>query len=167
MPPCGKGIYIEWQHLIFLFMYMVQLYKEDWTILHILGCQAIALPSTKQIARRDPQFSKLKQIISRCFGHQQNLPKQPNEHRNLYNELSMDCGFLLKKSQMLIPTSMRNFMLEVIHEGHLGQERCILHARQAVYCPGISEDIYKLVESYETCKCFTDSQRKFPICRQE
>ena len=33
-----------------LFMYMVQLYKEDWTILHMLGCQAIALPSTKQIA---------------------------------------------------------------------------------------------------------------------
>ena len=33
-----------------LFMYMVQLYKEDWTILHMLGCWAIALPSTKQIA---------------------------------------------------------------------------------------------------------------------
>ena len=32
-----------------LFMYMVQLYKEDWTILCMLGCQAIALPSTKQI----------------------------------------------------------------------------------------------------------------------
>ena len=31
-----------------LFMYMVQLYK-DWTILHMLGCQALALPSTKQI----------------------------------------------------------------------------------------------------------------------
>ena len=29
-----------------LFMYIVQLYKEDWTILRMLGCQAIALPST-------------------------------------------------------------------------------------------------------------------------
>ena len=31
---------------------MVQLYKEDWTILHMLhmlGCQAIALPSSEQI----------------------------------------------------------------------------------------------------------------------
>ena len=34
---------------LLLFMYMVQLYKEDWTILHMLGCQAIALPNTKQI----------------------------------------------------------------------------------------------------------------------
>ena len=35
-----------------LFMYMVQLYKEDWEILHMLGCQAVALSSTKQIVNR-------------------------------------------------------------------------------------------------------------------
>ena len=34
-----------------LFMYIVQLYKEDWTIFHMLGCWAIALPSTKQIVK--------------------------------------------------------------------------------------------------------------------
>ena len=44
-----QEIYIRWQHLIFIIMYKVQLYKEDWTILHMLGCQAIALPSTEQI----------------------------------------------------------------------------------------------------------------------
>ena len=47
----ARGIYLRWQNLIFLFMYMVQLYKEDWTILHMLGCQAIALPSTEQIVK--------------------------------------------------------------------------------------------------------------------
>ena len=32
-----------------LFMYMIQLYKEDWPILHMLGFQAIAFPSTELI----------------------------------------------------------------------------------------------------------------------
>ena len=32
-----------------LFMYIVQLYTEDWTILHMLGCWAVALPNTEQI----------------------------------------------------------------------------------------------------------------------
>ena len=32
-----------------LFIYMIQLYKEDWTMLHTLGCRAVALPSTEQI----------------------------------------------------------------------------------------------------------------------
>ena len=43
------GIYIRWQYLIFLFIYIVQLYKEDWEILRMLGCRAVALPSTEQI----------------------------------------------------------------------------------------------------------------------
>ena len=30
-------------------MYIVQLYKEDWVILHMLGCRAVALPSTERI----------------------------------------------------------------------------------------------------------------------
>ena len=40
---------IRWQHLISFIIYIVQLYKEDWAILCMLGCQAIALPSNKQI----------------------------------------------------------------------------------------------------------------------
>ena len=31
------------------FIYIVQLYKEDWVILCMLGCWAVALPSTEQI----------------------------------------------------------------------------------------------------------------------
>ena len=41
----ARGIYIRWQHLILLFIYIVQLYKEDWGILRMLGCRAVALPS--------------------------------------------------------------------------------------------------------------------------
>ena len=33
----------------FIIMYIVRLYKEDWTILHMLGCQTVALPNTEQI----------------------------------------------------------------------------------------------------------------------
>ena len=47
----ARGIYIRWQHLILLFIYIVQLYKEDWGILPMLGCRAVALPSTEQIVR--------------------------------------------------------------------------------------------------------------------
>ena len=42
-----QGNYIRWQHLS-LFMYIVQLYKEDWGILRMLGCRAVDLPITEQ-----------------------------------------------------------------------------------------------------------------------
>ena len=35
--------------LFLLFIYIVQLYKEDWEILRMLGCRAVALPGTEQI----------------------------------------------------------------------------------------------------------------------
>ena len=47
---------IKWQHLIFIlislfiYIHIVQLYKEDCTTLQdVVGCQAIALPSTEEI----------------------------------------------------------------------------------------------------------------------
>ena len=45
----ARGIYIRWQHLILSVIYIVQLYKEDSGILCMLGCRAVALPSTEQI----------------------------------------------------------------------------------------------------------------------
>ena len=45
-PACAtlwQGNCIRWQHLIFLFMYIVQLHKEDWGILHMLGCVCSAV----------------------------------------------------------------------------------------------------------------------------
>ena len=59
-PACAtlwQGNCIRWQHLIFLFMYMVQLYKEDWTTLCMLDCPVIAHPSTKQIVMQFKLFT--------------------------------------------------------------------------------------------------------------
>ena len=44
-----REFYIRWQHLISFIIYIVQPYKEDWGILHMLGCWAVALPGTEQI----------------------------------------------------------------------------------------------------------------------
>ena len=38
-----------WHHTFNFIIYTVQLYKENCTILHMLGCRAIGLPSTEEI----------------------------------------------------------------------------------------------------------------------
>ena len=41
MLPCGRGVYHKVAApYFFIIMYIVQLYKDDWAILHVLGCQA-------------------------------------------------------------------------------------------------------------------------------
>ena len=55
VPPCGRAVYHKVAApYFFSIMYIVQLYKEDWGILHMLGCWAVALPSTEQIVKATP-----------------------------------------------------------------------------------------------------------------
>ena len=50
MPSCGRGVSYKVAAPYFsIIMYIFQLCTEDWTILPMLGCQAIALSSTERI----------------------------------------------------------------------------------------------------------------------
>lgn len=48
-------------------------------------------------------------------------------------ELSVINGVLLKGTKLIIPFSMRSEMVELVHEGHLGIEKCRRHAREVMY----------------------------------
>ena len=42
--------------------------------------------------------------------------------------------------------------MEQIHEGHQGMEKCMLKARESVFWPGISDDIWETVEQCGICQ---------------
>ena len=56
-------------------------------------------------------------------------------------ELSYVDGKLLYRYRMVIPVSMKEEMLERIHDGHLGVTKCLERANSSVWWPGISKDI--------------------------
>ena len=53
-------------------------------------------------------------------------------------------------------------ILELIHEGHLGMEKCINHARNCVHWIGISNDIRQPVDRCAICQKIGTSNRKLP-----
>ena len=53
----------------------------------------------------------------------------------------MENGLITKGARLLIPSMLRRKVLEQIHDGHLGIEKCMLKARDSVFWPGISNDI--------------------------
>ncbi|XP_040915366.1 uncharacterized protein K02A2.6-like [Toxotes jaculatrix] len=58
---------------------------------------------------------------------------------------------------------MRQDMLQRIHEGHLGVEKCKRRAREAVYWPGINKDIEEMIQKCETCLKHRYKQTKEPM----
>lgn len=64
---------------------------------------------------------------------------------------SVHNGLLLRGSRLVIPATMRDTVLEKIHEGHQGVVKCRERASQTVWWPGLSNQIRELVLKCREC----------------
>ena len=80
------------------------------------------------------------------------LPQELHTFWKYREDLSMENGLITKGARLIIPSTLRRKVLEQIHEGHLGIEKCMLKARDSVFWPGISNDIRETVEKYGICQ---------------
>ena len=67
------------------------------------------------------------------------------------DELSVEEGLLLRGCRIVIPTSMRQDILERLHSGHQGIVKCHARARQSVWWPGLSGQLQELVTKCQVC----------------
>ena len=72
------------------------------------------------------------------------------------DSFSVGEGLLLFNSRIVVPISMQKEVLSKLHHGHQGVERCLLHARCSVQCPGISHQITRQVQD---CPVFARNTR--------
>ena len=62
---------------------------------------------------------------------------------------------------------MRNQVLQAIHLGHQGENKCILRARESVFWPCISADIRQMVNNCDLCNKHQPAQPKLPIMQPD
>lgn len=88
----------------------------------------------KEETAKDEALQVLKTQIAEGFPtHRKALKPILIPHWNIRNELSEANGLLFKGRQLIIPKTMQSSTLDLIHEGHLGIEKCKACAR-ANYC---------------------------------
>lgn len=91
------------------------------------------------------------------------LPSDVNEFWNHRDELSVIDGIVMKGEQIVIPPSLRKEMLQKIHMGHLGIEKCRQRARDVIFWPGMSAQIADLISSCDICLENRNSNQKEPM----
>ena len=79
---------------------------------------------------------------------------------NYRDELAVEDGLLLKGKKLIIPKIMQQEVLNQLHYGHLGMEKCKLRAKDAVFWHGINKQIEDLVSTCSTCQKYRPSQSK-------
>ena len=115
----------------------------------------------RQSTTNDPYLARIISYIKDGFPEDINqFPQELKGFWNIKDELSVEDGIILKGHKIFIPTELKSDILEQIHEGHLGMEKCINRARNHVYWIGISNDIRQMVEKCSICQRTSTSQKK-------
>ncbi|XP_052746992.1 uncharacterized protein K02A2.6-like [Bicyclus anynana] len=82
---------------------------------------------------------------------------------SLQDELIVVDGIIFKNKLILIPCSLRSQMLNIVHDGHLGIDRCKKRAREVLFWPGITKDIELYVKRCAVCQENSNMQTKEPL----
>ena len=101
---------------------------------------------------QDNQLTRLSHYINTGFPCDKNLPTDVHEFWNHREALSIESGLITFGNRIIVPREMRPEMLQYIHEGHQGKERCLLWARNTVFWPKMTYDIQELIEKCIICQ---------------
>ena len=72
--------------------------------------------------------------------------------------LSIKSGLITCGNRIIVPREMQPEMLQYIHKGHQGNERCLLRARNTVFWPKMIYDIQQLIEKCMICQEYGKSR---------
>ena len=78
-------------------------------------------------------------------------------------ELSVANDLLLRGNRIVIPVEMRWEILEKIHDGHQGVNKCRERANQSVWWPGLNDEIKSRVANCAHCATYRPTQRHEPM----
>jgi len=116
----------------------------------------------------DPTLSTVKQLIVSGWPDSiKEVPETARPYWTFRDELGVSCGVLFKGRQVVIPETMRKYILDQLHVAHMGIEKTRRLAREAVYWPLINKDIEKLIKECTACEEHQPKQQKEPLIPHE
>ncbi|KAK0156229.1 hypothetical protein N1851_000482 [Merluccius polli] len=95
--------------------------------------------------------------------HISRVPVSIRAYVQVKAELSEHNGLVLRGCRIVVPQSMREEILQKIHQGHQGLVKCRERACSSVWWPGLSTEISNLVSSCQVCHEQKRTQQKEPL----
>ena len=109
--------------------------------------------------QEDYELALLKHTITQ--GWPSSIKEMPNvlqPYWTFIEKLTVEDGLVLKGTRIVIPNMKCEAVLKLIQEGHLGLNKCKLHAKDTVYWPGLNDQLEKLILNCEICLKYSQSK---------
>ena len=95
--------------------------------------------------------------------HRRSVPEIVRHYWNIRDEIHSQDGLVFCGDKLVIPEKLRSTMLTLVHESHLGMDKCKLRARSIMYWPGLSRDIEDMISKCAVCAKFQRSNQREPL----
>ena len=107
---------------------------------------------------KDPILSQLMRFVKEGWPHA--FSEELKDFKKLENSLSTENGCVFYGIRVIIPSTLRNHILKLLHLGHFGMQRMKQLARSTVYWPRIDFDIEDLCRKCTSCGQFQNKPAK-------
>jgi hypothetical protein len=86
---------------------------------------------------------------------------------NFREERTVHQCLIMKNKRIIKPISLRTEMLEKLHYGHAGIEKCRMRTRDVMHWSGINNDISRMISKCSVCSDYRNRQQKEPMISHE
>ena len=129
----------------------------------IASLQSITWDTVREATNSDKDMIQLLQIIESGFTPPRTeLPPSLREYHQFRDDLYCIDGVILYKERIVIPPTLRQNILEVLHSAHQGVTSMIARAESTVFWPGITPSIAHKRERCIDCNRMAPSQPNAP-----
>ena len=143
----------------------------DEELSHVIHSLLTSLPITPtkleefKIATKND--SSLTTVMSLCQSgwpkSAKNVPVNARKYWNIRDELHVVDDIVFKNDSVVVPSALQEAMLTLIHESHLGMEKCKARARQLLYWPRMTLDIEDVVSNCAICSKYKKAHQREPM----
>ena len=122
------------------------------------------LETVRSATLQDPQMQTLKQTILECWPDlRTECPKQILDFWNHRDELSVADDLIFRGQTLLIPNALQQHLVESVHTGHMGTQKCLQRAEDVIFWPGIAKQISDYALSCSICFNNRNANQKEPL----
>ena len=118
----------------------------------------------EEATRADDEFQQLRRIIFNGWPeNKQDVPPIVTPYWHIRDQLSTYNGIIFKGERIVIPTSLRGEILQLLHSSHLGIVKTKQRARDMIYWPGLNSQIEEMTRNCAVCQQNQRKQQKEPM----
>ena len=107
---------------------------------------------------KDPILAQVMRFVKEGWPHA--FSEELKDFKKLETSLSTENGCVFYGLRVIIPSTLRNYILKLLHLGHFGMQRMKQLARSTVYWPRIDFDIENLCRKCTSCGQFQNKPDK-------